>query len=272
LLKEIIKKGVKRVTTPMIRSQVKAMIGMGAMSETDIVFQTIKNNEQTQKIMVDVGAHHGSSLEPFARKSWTVYAFEPDPENRKYLQRLCERFPKVIIDGRAVSNKSEKNQDFYRSDVSSGISSLHAFHPSHEKAFQVETISLRDLCRHKGISSIDFLKIDTEGHDIFVLEGVPWESISPEIILCEFEDNKTLKLGYNFFDMAEFLLEKGYTLLISEWYPITEYGSKHRWRRFSPYPCELIDKDAWGNIIAVKNKNTYAHLSSVAGTFAKRFS
>lgn len=272
MLKRTVKNILKRAMTPMMRSQVKSMLGMGSMSETDIVFQTIKNKEPLKKIMVDVGAHHGSSLEPFARKGWTVYAFEPDPQNRKDLELLCNRFPKVIIDGRAVSDKSEKEKDFYRSEISSGISGLHAFHPSHEKAFQVDTISLRDLCRHEDISSIDFLKIDTEGHDLFVLKGVSWESISPEIILCEFEDKKTVKLGYNFYDMADFLLEIGYKLLISEWYPIIEYGSQHRWRCFSPYPCKLIDNDAWGNIIAVKETKTYVSLSSIAAKYAKRFS
>ena len=36
-------------------------------------------------VMIDVGAHHGSSLKKFAEAGWKIYAFEPDKNNRKIL-------------------------------------------------------------------------------------------------------------------------------------------------------------------------------------------
>jgi hypothetical protein len=36
----------------------------------------------------------------------------------------------------------------------------------------------------KAINKIDFLKIDTEGHDFFVLQGFDWDShLHPDVII-----------------------------------------------------------------------------------------
>ena len=270
IFKADIKSILKRATTPLMRRRLKSLLGMGSLCETVIVFKAMRNNAKN-KVMVDVGAHHGDSLEEFARDGWTIYAFEPDPENRLALVRLCRRFPNVTIDPRAISDRNEKNRQFYTSDVSSGISGLSAFDSSHKEAFLIDTVTLDNACREKGISNIDFLKIDTEGFDLFVLKGVPWNRVQPQVIVCEFEDGKTRALGYCYHDMANFLEEKGYQLIISEWYPITDYGSKHQWRRFSYSHCNLLDENSWGNIIAVKNDKWYRSIRHLSYEYKKRF-
>ena len=45
---------------------------------------------------------------------------------------------------------------------------------------------------------------------MFVLQGIDWSKVKPEIIICEYEDNKTLQLGYNFNDLITFLQNKNY--------------------------------------------------------------
>ena len=198
--------------------------------------------------MIDVGAHWGTSLAPFVNYGWNVYAFEPDLENQR---ELIRRFGSQIhIDSRAVSNKPATNVTLYKSQQSTGISSLSPFHESHYAAIGVDVITLTSFIEEQRIKKVDFLKIDTEGYDYFVLQGYPWKK-APKVILCEFENSKTEPLGYTFNDMAEFLLSKSYELLISEWYPVKAYGTKHEWKRLTSYPCE-IDENAWGNIIARK--------------------
>ena len=208
-------------------------------------------------ILFDVGAHKGGSSSPFLKKGWNVYAFEPDKHNRKYLQRFKKQYPKLNIDTRAVSDEIKSNIPFYTSEVSSGISGLSKFHESHEESNKVDTTTIKQFCLDNNIEKIDYLKIDTEGFDLFVLKGVPWDKIKPKVILCEFEDRKTIPLGYTFYDFADFLVNKGYELIISEWYPIVEYGTSHSWNCFKKYPCRLDSDDAWGNIIAFKDKIDY---------------
>lgn len=211
----------------------------------------------TDSVMIDVGAHHGSALMPFLNKGWKIFAFEPDENNNARLLEKLARHKNgglVTLDDRCVSNKSMSRIPFYSSEQSTGISSLSAFHESHVQAQLVDATTLAEYFEKRTLSVVNFLKIDTEGYDLFVLQGFPWERTTPSIIECEFEDKKTVPLGYTFDDLAQFLEDKGYTVYVSEWHPVVRYGTRHNWNRLVRYPCELSDSNAWGNLIAFHDK------------------
>ncbi|MFH7321495.1 FkbM family methyltransferase, partial [Desulfurivibrio sp. D14AmB] len=206
--------------------------------------------------MIDVGAHHGSALVPFLNRGWRIYAFEPDDKNRSnLLERLAKHKNKdfVSLDTRCVSNQPQKGVSFFTSKQSTGISGLSAFHESHVEAQKVDITTLTEFFQDKPMPAVDFLKIDTEGHDLFVLQGYPWERGEPAVIECEFEDVKTVPLGYTFHDLSRFLVDKGYTVYVSEWHPIIRYGIQHDWNRLVRYPCELADPKGWGNLLAFRD-------------------
>jgi FkbM family methyltransferase len=217
--------------------------------ESQFVYELI-HKQIVHPVMIDVGAHQGGSLDPFAKKGWRIYAFEPDPDNRKKLLMKTNGFPLVYIDSRAVTDKVIKSTPFYSSKESTGISCLNPFRETHQEVCRVSTTTLSAFCKEQNITSVDFLKIDTEGHDLMVLKGFPWDSINPKIILCEFENRKTVPLCYDFHKLAQFLIDKGYTVLVSEWHPIIRYGIKHDWCNLLLYPCQLTNSDSWGNLIA----------------------
>jgi len=229
--------------------------------EINLVYKILQADVKTG-LMIDVGAHQGHTLLPFAERKWKIFAFEPDSANRKVLTDRFGEMQNIIIDPRALSDHAQAKVTLFKSEVSTGISSLSPFHSSHSPAEEVNITTLEIFLKEKNLinQNIDFLKIDTEGHDLFVLKGFPWDSQSPRVIICEFEDAKTSLLGYNFKDISQFLDEKGYKQIISEWHPIKSYGSSHRWRCFLEYPCELTDKNSWGNIIAVKEDDIYQSL------------
>ncbi|MBW2274164.1 MAG: FkbM family methyltransferase [Deltaproteobacteria bacterium] len=254
---------IKRALPPRLRRTLKRLVGRGRFDEVELIHQLLRE-QPLPRTMVDVGAHHGASLEPFALQGWAVIAFEPDPKNRAVLQRLCGRFPELRLDPRALSNQAATEVPWYTSELSTGISSLAAFHESHEQSHRVEVTTLDRALDDHGVDRIDFLKIDAEGTDLFVLQGLPWKRIEPSVVLCEFEDAKTEALGYGFRDLAGLLVEQGYRVLVSEWHPITAYGARHRWRRLLPYPCELEDDRAWGNLIAVRSEQELERLMSLA--------
>jgi len=222
--------------------------------ETDSIAELFKT-ALTGELMIDVGAHHGWAHAPFLDRGWQIFAFEPDHNNRaKLLERLAKHKNKhlVLLDTRCVSNRSQKGVSFFNSEQSTGISGLSAFHESHVESQKVDTITLTEFFHDKPLPAVDFLKIDTEGHDLFVLQGYPWERGMPAVIECEFEDNKTVPLGYTFHDLANFLADKGYTVYVSEWHPIIRYGIRHDWRALIRYPCELADSKGWGNLLAFR--------------------
>ncbi len=202
------------------------------------------------RVLVDVGAHLGSSLAPFAKADWTVIACEPDPANRKGLVKRFGSKENVTIVPRAVSDEPAAAAPFFSSDESSGISALHAFRESHEQSATVEVTTVSELVEAHGLTHIDFLKIDVEGFDWNVLKGVPWGKIQPLVIETEFEDAKTASLGHTYQDVADFLVARGYTVFLSEWHPIVRYGVRHQWRQLVRYPAPLGSDDAWGNILA----------------------
>lgn len=72
------------------------------------------------------------------------------------------------------------------------------------------------------------------------------------MIECEFEDTKTVPLGYTFHDLSKYLVDKGYQVYVSEWHPITRYGIPHDWRALMRYPWELADPKGWGNLLAFR--------------------
>ena len=235
-----------------------------SFEESDIICNYLKNVID-KGIMFDAGAHYGYVLKSFLDIGWKVFAFEPNQDALVFLNKLKTNNSNLLVDSRALSDKIESNVPFYTSKVSTGISALSKFHDSHIESAKINTITIEQYCKKNSINKIDFLKIDVEGYELFVLKGVPWEDLKPEIILCEFEDRKTKPLGYSFFDMADFLVEKGYKLIISEWFPIIEYGTPHSWNCFKEYPCKLDTEDAWGNIIAFKSEiNYFDFLNSVA--------
>lgn len=232
-------------------------------NEVQLAYRVLRKRADN-KVMIDVGANNGRSLRAFALDGWRIFAFEPDPVNREQLERMCRQFPDVTIDTRAVSDEIKSEVPFYRSDVSSGISGLSSFHPSHEEAGTVSTVTLDQFCQEQQINSIDFLKVDTEGYDLFVLKSVPWERLTPRVIVCEFEDRKTVPLGYTWNDMAKYLTAHGYKVLVSEWYPVVEYGGHHRWRTFIEYPAELLGgEQGHGNLIATTNEEDLKRLQKV---------
>jgi FkbM family methyltransferase len=241
---------VRKNFSPATVKWVRRLLGRHHFDEVDAIYEILAEKCNT-KLMIDVGAHYGESFGSFLFDGWDIYAFEPDSENMKILNVFANSRGKLVLDKRGCSNISAKNQSFFRSDISSGISSLSSFHSSHFGSSQIDTITISDYVEEQQITDIGFLKIDTEGHDLFVLQGVPWEKIKPEIIVAEFEDKKTRSLGYDYHQMANLLSDQGYIVLISEWHPIESYGQKHKWNRLERYPYNLSNDSGWGNIIAI---------------------
>jgi FkbM family methyltransferase len=204
------------------------------------------------RVMVDVGAQFGESFLPFSRSGWNVLAFEPDPDPRKQGPLAAVAGCRVRVIRRALAERASPAANFFTSPISTGISALSPFHETHHLAAQVEVSTLAHELAAAGITRVDFLKIDTEGHDLPVLRGFPWDQrgLIPRVVMCEYEDAKTRPLGYTWSDLAAFLAQKGYTVLISEWEPVVRYGVRHDWLGIRSYPSDAINDRGWGNVIA----------------------
>lgn len=205
-------------------------------------------------MMVDVGAHFGTSFRNYLSAGWRVIAFEPDSTKFAKLAPY-EGKPGFELLKVAVSDASIDAMPFYTSTESTGIASLLAFRESHSLADQVRVVTLKDILQQRQIKQIDFLKIDTEGYDLQVLRGHDW-SIRPEVILTEFDEVKTRHLGHHMNAIADLIAARDYEIYVSEWFPLERYGANHQWRCISSYSSQfhpqLHHEDAWGNLIAIR--------------------
>ena len=97
-----------------------------SFDEVDIVSQVLldKGREYNEgsRIMIDVGGHHGTAMRDFAKRSWRIYAFEPDRNNRKILLSFAKKYKNITVDPRGCSNENKKDVPFFTSPESSGIS------------------------------------------------------------------------------------------------------------------------------------------------------
>lgn len=122
------------------------------------------------EVVFDVGAHRGEVALRFL-KSWpkaTVHGFEPDPQTFADLRRRVGAHPRTRLHQCALGASVGEGRL-----STSGASDLHRLLPpdTADPHHVVKVSSLDELCRSEGIRRIDYLKIDTEGHDLDVLRG-----------------------------------------------------------------------------------------------------
>ncbi|HCY54932.1 MAG TPA: hypothetical protein DF715_05210, partial [Oceanicaulis sp.] len=222
------------------------------VDEAGVVAHLLSARKGPEHVMLDVGAHFGTSAQYFDELGWTIHCFEPDPKNREKLVARFGNAKNVTIDPRAVSDKPASGVSFFSSEESTGISGLSAVRETHKESAKVDITTVAEIVRDQKITRVDFLKIDVEGFDFGVLKGVPWNRLKPDVVECEFEDAMTVALGHTWKDIADFLRGQGYHVYVSEWHPIVRYGIPHDWRRVYKYPGPSMDASAWGNFLAFR--------------------
>jgi FkbM family methyltransferase len=126
------------------------------------------------RCVVDVGANSGSWALA-AQEAWpqaTVHAFEP---STAMFDELSARVPGAVRVQAALGDR-EGEATLYAVPGLSGLSSLHdrdlGAHGMTMTGLETVTVlTLDGYCADQGISRIDYLKIDAEGHDLAVLHG-----------------------------------------------------------------------------------------------------
>ena len=121
--------------------------------------------------IVDVGAHFGYFTVLFAGKvgkSGVVYAFEPDPTTFEFLERNTKRFEHVACVNAAVTDHNA-TVTLYRSKKSSHNSLWIRNAGESSGSISVKAARLDDAL---GDAVADFVKIDTEGCELEVLDSM----------------------------------------------------------------------------------------------------
>lgn len=118
-------------------------------------------------VVFDVGANIGEYSSEILKinSSVTIHAFEPGSEAFEKLKHL-----KLTANNFALGDKKERKM-LYREIGVTTHSSFYNFHNNNLKPSEVEVQTIDEYCLKNDINHIDFLKVDVEGFEYFVLKG-----------------------------------------------------------------------------------------------------
>ncbi len=152
-------------------------------------------------IFIDIGANCGfytllaaSLVKPTGR----VFCFEPNPQFISTIKKSIElnHFSSIVtFENTAISNKNELNVPFYipSDNISSALGSLITEKPGNLKdefkSFLINTITLDTYFSNTNFSGKTLIKIDAEGAESLILEGMKnmLEHKIPSYIIMECE-------------------------------------------------------------------------------------
>lgn len=183
------------------------------------------------KKVIDIGAHKGEFLENIIsiKNRIKVYSFEPQSKIFKDLKKKFKNKKNINLFNLAISNSnkfkklniniktststfSSYNQNSFWKKIKDFL--LTGFkNKSIVNSELVLTNSLDSFCKKKKIKNIDLLKIDTEGHEMQVLDGAK-KLLKNDIkfILIEFHLSKIYK-DYNSLKIEKILKMNNFVLL-----------------------------------------------------------
>lgn len=169
---------------------------------TDLVKQLIKKND----IVIDVGANIGYYTTLFAKLvglGGKVFAFEPTSKYYKLLNEniAINNFINVEIVKMGLSNKKQDLEI----NIDDSSATLHQPVNSYIKYKElINLTTLDEFVYSRGLTKINFIKIDVDGHEPFVLEGAikTFQKFEP-IIIIEISHLHYLEAGVTAWDFYE---------------------------------------------------------------------
>lgn len=167
----------------------------------------------------DVGANVGQSTEQFLQKfpSSAVHCFEPTPVSYAELLQKFNGNPAVTTNNLGLSDRT--HQITFTVD---GTSTMNRASLTPGNGTLVQLTTLDEYCAAKKIDFIDYLKIDTEGHEINVLSGAKTTLKNVKFIEIETSMNPHNKYHCSFTKIFEILANQDFYLFgiyeqVREW-------------------------------------------------------
>ena len=190
--------------------------------------------------VLDLGANIGFYTVLFSKlagKNGKVFAFEPDAKNYKYLEGNTKTLHNVIVEKKAVSDKTGKINLFISKD-------LNVDHHSYDigegrVCEEVDAIALDDYFLDD--IKIDFIKIDIQGYEATAMKGMSkiMRQSGKMVVFGELWPYGLQKAGSNAEEYLQFLKSRGFRIKFFE--GEIDYNEKAK------------DKNFYTDFIAIKD-------------------
>tara|TARA_Y100001958_G_C21204581_1_gene530838 strand:- start:73 stop:792 length:720 start_codon:yes stop_codon:yes gene_type:complete len=194
------------------------------------ILNILKKKLKGRLIIFDVGAHHGETIKNFANNFDIdeIHSFEASRVNFKKLEKITQKFQqkKIILNNIGLSDNkkeilikqfsesssttlskvNEKSKYFLKKINILGLSKNKNFY----ETLKVKLETLDDYLKEKDIQKIDLLKIDTEGHEFYVIKGSLMNLSKIHYIYFEHHYDDMLEKGYTFSEIHKILNENSF--------------------------------------------------------------
>ena len=153
------------------------------------VIKLIHKNFGPHPIIIDAGAYVGgyaTSLLEIIKEPKQLYLFEPLKPNFNALQENVSESPNLSLINKGLSNAPE-NLNMHFSTALDSTASIYDNINGNILTEWAEFITLDDFMDQNNIRSVDFLKLDTEGHELHILEGCLHALTNKKIKAIQFE-------------------------------------------------------------------------------------
>ena len=141
--------------------------------ERDYIQWAYDNFVKEDKSCIDIGAHIGIYTLEFAKKAKHVYSFECSPKSFNYLCAnilLRDLSYKVTKFNTALSDKEGFTDYYIRDPNDGGGNGISGFDVDVKNQIPTIQVPMKPLDLY-GLTNVNFIKIDVEGHEEFVLRG-----------------------------------------------------------------------------------------------------
>ena len=193
-----------------------------------------KTINKNMDVLIDVGAHHGDTINEFLKifSIKKIYAFEPSKRNFDKLREKTKKIKKnflLEIDINQVG-LGQKNDVLILNEITDGVSNTFNSLNLNSKYFKkkktittlfgikkfidnkvsTKIIPLKDFMVQKKINNVDLIKIDTEGFEYNILLGLEDYIKKIKFILFEHHYDNMLIKNYKFRDIHKLLKDNGF--------------------------------------------------------------
>jgi FkbM family methyltransferase len=177
-------------------------------NEQEVILEYFKN--QPEGIFLDIGANDGQTLSnsrALALSGWSGVCVEPAPDPFQKLETLYEGTKVVVFE--CAIGKANGRMPFHISGThlhkgDSGL--LSTLEPEEIKRWQgteqfieskVEVFTWPTFYQNCGVQKFDFISIDAEGLDLFILKEMNLKEMATKLVCVEWNNNSKMKLAFN---------------------------------------------------------------------------
>lgn len=196
----------------------------------------LKDKNKDQQIFFDVGANLGQSINRFKKinSKSQIHSFEPTPELYEHLKKEFGFDQSIKLNNQGVAEVNgainfyvykyhkinsavpvDKKSKFLKSRNLALKTRNEGEKEDSEKIIKINVTSIDEYCKNKSVNEIDLIKIDTQGYETKILEGMKNMLDNNNISIIELE--LILGFGYeknfSFYDYEKILNKKNYKLI-----------------------------------------------------------